>query len=137
MRAAVYRRYGLPSCVHIEDTSPPVPEIDQLLVRVFASTVNRTDCGVLSGKPRLVRLFSGLRRPRAMILGCEFAGEVADVGAGVGSFRVGQRVFGYNGVKFGGHAQYLAISETGLVAEIPPGLSYAEAAPIVDVLFLQ
>ncbi|MBG6213841.1 NADPH:quinone reductase-like Zn-dependent oxidoreductase [Cryobacterium sp. CAN_C3] len=132
MRAAVYRHYGPPSFVHVEDASRPVPETGELLVRVFASTVNRTDCGFLSGKPRLVRLFSGLLAPRATILGCEFAGEVADIGAGVGSFTVGQRVFGYNGVKFGGHAQYLTISETGLVAELPPRLSYDEAAPIVE-----
>ncbi|TFD65383.1 NAD(P)-dependent alcohol dehydrogenase [Cryobacterium ruanii] len=132
MRAAVYRRYGPPSFVHVEDASPPTPRAGELLVRVFASTVNRTDCGFLSGKPRLVRLFSGLRAPRATILGCEFAGEVAAVGSGVRSFTVGQRVFGYDAVKFGGHADYLAIAETGLVAEIPAGLSYDEAAPIVE-----
>lgn len=132
MRAAVYRHYGPPSFVHVEDALSPVPGAGELLVRVFASTVNRTDCGFLSGKPRLVRLFSGLRAPRVTILGCEFAGNVAAVGAGVRSFTVGQRVFGYNGVKFGGHAEYLTIAETDLVAEIPAGLSYDEAAPIVE-----
>ncbi|TFB68010.1 NAD(P)-dependent alcohol dehydrogenase [Cryobacterium sp. Hz9] len=132
MKAAVYRRYGPPNVIRVEDASAPVPDGDELLVRVFASTVNRTDCGFLSGKPRLVRLFSGLRVPRATILGCEFAGEVAGVGAGVTAFVVGQRVFGYNGVKFGGHAEYVTIAETGLVAEIPVGLAYAEAAPTIE-----
>ncbi|TFB92305.1 NAD(P)-dependent alcohol dehydrogenase [Cryobacterium sp. TMT1-3] len=132
MRAAVYRHYGPPSFVHVENALSSVPRPGELLVRVYASTVNRTDCGFLSGKPRVVRFFSGLRAPRATILGCEFAGDVAAVGSGVRSFTVGQRVFGYNAVKFGGHAEYLTISETDLVAEIPAGWSYGEAAPIVE-----
>ncbi len=132
MKAAVYRHYGPPSFVHVEEASPPVPNAGDLLVRVFASTVNRTDCGFLSGKPLVVRLFSGLRAPRATILGCEFAGEIMGVGTGVSAFAVGQRVFGYNGVKFGGHAEYLTIAETGLVAEIPAGTSYEQAAPIIE-----
>jgi len=132
MKAAVYRHYGPPSVVTIEDAPAPVAQAGELLVRVIASTVNRTDCGFLSGKPRLVRLFSGMRAPRASILGCEFAGLVEQVGAGVSSFTVGQRVFGYDGVKFGGHAEYRTIAETGLVAEIPATLSFDEAAPIVE-----
>ena len=74
MRAAVYRRYGPPSVVHVESVPMPVPQVDELLVRVIASTVNRTDCGFLSGIPYFVRLLIGLRAPRATILGCEFAG---------------------------------------------------------------
>ncbi|WP_104134648.1 NAD(P)-dependent alcohol dehydrogenase [Cryobacterium sp. Y62] len=132
MRAVVYRHYGPPGVVEIEDAPVPVAQAGELLVRVVTSTVNRTDCGFLSGKPRVVRLFSGLRVPRATILGCEFAGWVEQVGAGVSSFTVGQRVFGYDGVKFGGHAEYVTIAETGLVAEIPAGLSFEEAAPIVE-----
>ena len=132
MKAAVYRHYGPPSFVHVEDAPAPVPQDGELLVRVFTSTVNRTDCGFLSGKPLVVRLFSGLRAPKATILGCEFAGEIAGVGAGVRSFAVGQRVFGYDGVKFGGHAEYLTIVETGLVAEIPADMAYAEASSIIE-----
>ncbi|WP_104190796.1 NAD(P)-dependent alcohol dehydrogenase [Cryobacterium sp. Y82] len=132
MKAAVYRHYGPPSFVHVENTPQPIPQRDELLVRVFASTVNRTDCGFLSGKPLVVRLFSGLRVPRATILGCEFAGEVAGVGTDVSTFVLGQRVFGYSGVKFGGHAGYLTIAEMGLVAEIPVGIPYVEAAPILE-----
>ncbi|TFD60946.1 NAD(P)-dependent alcohol dehydrogenase [Cryobacterium suzukii] len=132
MKAAVYRHYGPPSVVHVENTPQPIPQPDELLVRVFASTVNRTDCGFLSGKPLVVRLFSGMRAPRATVLGCEFAGEVAGVGADVSTFTVGQRVFGYSGVKFGGHAGYLTVAEMGLVAEIPVGVSYVEASPILE-----
>ena len=132
MRAAIYRRYGTPSVVNVEETPAPVPGKGELLVRVTASTVNRTDCGFLSGKPRIVRLFSGLRAPRATVLGCEFAGEVTGIGADVRAFAVGQRVFGYNSVKFGGHADFLTIAETDLVAEIPAGMTCAQAAPIVE-----
>ncbi len=132
MKAAVYRQYGPPSFVHVETTPQPIPQRNELLVRVFTSTVNRTDCGFLSGKPRVVRLFSGLRKPRATILGCEFAGEVAGVGADVSAFAVGQRVFGYSGVKFGGHAGYLTVAATGMVVEIPGDVSYVEASPILE-----
>ena len=130
MRAAVYRRYGPPSVVHVESVPMPVPQVDELLVRVIASTVNRTDCGFLSEIPYFVRLLIGLRAPQRAtrealrkFLDCEFAGLVEQVGAGVTSFTVGQRVFGYNGVKFGGHAEYLTIAEGGLVAEIPASMS--------------
>lgn len=132
MRASVNRQYGEPSVLQIIEAPVPEPAPGEMLVRVVASTVNRTDCGFLSGKPRFVRLFIGLWGPRATTLGCEFAGEVVGVGADVREFSVGQRVFGYNGVKFGGHAEFLIIAETGLVAEIPAGLAYADAAPIVE-----
>jgi NADPH:quinone reductase-like Zn-dependent oxidoreductase len=132
MKAAVYRKYGPPGVLQVEDVPAPTPKPNELLVRVFASTVNRTDCGFLSGKPRLVRLFSGLRAPRATILGCEFAGIVEEVGAGVTSFTIGQRVFGYNAARFGGHAEFLTITETHLVAEMPASLTFDQAAPIVE-----
>jgi NADPH:quinone reductase-like Zn-dependent oxidoreductase len=99
---------------------------------VFATSVNRTDCGFLTGEPKFVRLLIGLTKPRQRILGCEFAGTVEAVGDDVTSFEVGQKVFGYDGAHFGGHAEYLTIRESGLVALMPAGLSYEEAAPITE-----
>jgi NADPH:quinone reductase-like Zn-dependent oxidoreductase len=129
MRAAVRKRYGAPDVVHLTEVEPPTPAADDLLVRVRATTVNRTDCGYRAGRPFIVRLFSGLRGPKVSILGNEFAGEIEAVGTRVSSFAVGDRVFGYNEGPFGAHAQYLTIPEHASVATMPANLTFEEAAP--------
>ncbi|KGJ71691.1 NADPH:quinone oxidoreductase [Cryobacterium roopkundense] len=129
MRAAAHTRYGPPSVLRLVETPTPVPRDDELLVTVFASTANRTDEGFLRGSPRIVRLFSGLTKPKKQILGNEFAGRVEAIGATVSTFRVGDRVFGYDGANFGGHAEAKTVRERGLVAVIPANMSYEEAAP--------
>jgi NADPH:quinone reductase-like Zn-dependent oxidoreductase len=125
----VHTSYGPPDVVRISEVEKAVPKDNELLVRVHATTVNRTDCGLRAAKPFFVRLFTGLTRPRVTILGNEFAGEVEAVGRGVRSFEVGDRVFGFNGSTLGGHAEYLVTPEGGLVATIPGGLTFEEAAP--------
>jgi len=75
MRAVVHERYGPPDVLHVELVARPSPGPDQLLVKVHACTVNRTDCGFRSAKPFIVRFFSGLVRPKKRILGTEFAGS--------------------------------------------------------------
>jgi NADPH:quinone reductase-like Zn-dependent oxidoreductase len=129
MKAAVRDRYGRPEVVRVAEVEKPAPEDDELLVKVHATTVNRTDCGVRAAKPFLYRLFVGLRRPRLTVLGCEFAGEVEAVGSGVSSFRPGDKVFGFSPNRFGAHAEYLVVPERGSVATVPAGLSYEQAAP--------
>ena len=95
MKAAVRDRYGRPEVVRVDEVDKPAPEDDELLVKVHATTVNRTDCGARAAKPFFYRLFIGLRRPRLTVLGCEFAGEVEAVGSGVTLFRAGDKVFGF------------------------------------------
>jgi NADPH:quinone reductase-like Zn-dependent oxidoreductase len=129
MRAAVRTSYGPPAVVRVTEVAKPAARDGEVLVRVHATTVNRTDCGVRAARPFFYRLFIGLLRPRATVLGTEFAGEVEAVGAGVTSFEVGDRVFGFEGARFGAHAEYLAMPETGLLATIPADLSYEQAAP--------
>jgi NADPH:quinone reductase-like Zn-dependent oxidoreductase len=129
MRAAVRDRYGPPEVVWVGESGKPAPEDGELLVKVHATTVNRTDCGVRAAKPFIYRFFVGLRRPRLTVLGNEFAGEVEAVGGGVGSFRPGDRVFGFSPNRFGAHAEYLVVPEHGSVATMPANLSYEEAAP--------
>jgi NADPH:quinone reductase-like Zn-dependent oxidoreductase len=129
MKAAVHTRYGPPDVVRVSEVEQPAPKDNELLVRVHATTVNRTDCGLRAAEPFFVRLFTGLTRPRVTVLGNEFAGEVEAVGRGVTSFEVGDRVFGFNGSTLGGHAEYLVTPEGGLVATIPGGLTFEEAAP--------
>ncbi|MGH3101874.1 MAG: NAD(P)-dependent alcohol dehydrogenase, partial [Thermoleophilia bacterium] len=128
-RAAVRSRYGPPDVVRVVEVEKPAAKDNEVLVRVHATTVNRTDCGLRAAKPFIYRFFLGLRRPRLTVLGNEFAGQVEAVGTGVRSFAVGDRVFGFSGTTFGAHAEYLALPEDGLLATIPEGLTFEEAAP--------
>jgi NADPH:quinone reductase-like Zn-dependent oxidoreductase len=132
MKAAVHTRYGPPEVVQITEAEMPTVKDNEVLVKVHATTVNRTDCGYRAAKPFIVRFFSGLIRPRVMILGNEFAGKVEAVGSGVRSFKVGDKVFGYNEGAFGAHAEYMSIPEDGSLATMPQGLTYAEAAPSTE-----
>lgn len=129
MKAAVRSRYGPPSIVRIAEVPAPVPGAAEILIKVHATTVNRTDCGYRSGTPFILR-FSPARR--STILGTEFAGTVTDVGADVTSFTVGDRVFGYNEGPFGCHAQYLTIRASASVATIPSDVSFESAAAATE-----
>jgi NADPH:quinone reductase-like Zn-dependent oxidoreductase len=132
MRAAVRTSYGPPDVVRIEHVDKPAVRDNEVLVKVHATTVNRTDCGFRAGRPFFVRALTGLPRPRVRILGTEFAGTVEAVGRGVTSFQVGDRVFGFKGLPFGAHAEYLAIPQDGLLATLPAHLSFEEAAPSTE-----
>jgi NADPH:quinone reductase-like Zn-dependent oxidoreductase len=129
MRAAVRTRYGPPDVVRVVEVEKPAAKVNEVLVRVHATTVNRTDCGLRAAKPFIYRFFLGLRRPRLTVLGNEFAGQVEAVGTGVRSFEVGDRVFGFNDRSFGAHAEYMTMPEDGLLATMPANLTYEEAAP--------
>jgi NADPH:quinone reductase-like Zn-dependent oxidoreductase len=132
MKAAVHIRYGPPDVVRIAEVDRPTTKGHEVLVKVHATTVNRTDCGFRAAKPFFVRVFSGLLRPKATILGCEFAGVVEAVGSGVTSFEVGERVFGFSEWRFGGHAEYLSMPDDGSLATIPATVTYEEAAPSTE-----
>jgi NADPH:quinone reductase-like Zn-dependent oxidoreductase len=132
MKAAVHTSYGPPNVVRIAEVEKPTAKDNQVLVKVHATTVNRTDSGLRAAKPFVNRLFTGLTRPRVTVLGNEFAGEVEAVGSGVTSFEVGDRVFGYNGTRFGAHAEYLAMPEDGSLATMPANLTFEEAAPSTE-----
>jgi NADPH:quinone reductase-like Zn-dependent oxidoreductase len=129
MKAAVHTSYGPPDVVRIAEVEKPAPKHNELLVRVHATTVNRTDCGFRAARPFFVRLLTGVIRPRVTVLGTEFAGAVEGVGPGVTSFAAGDRVFGFKGVPFGAHAEYLTIPADGLVATMPASVTFEEAAP--------
>ena len=128
MRAAVYTKYGGPDVVRVTDVEPPRPGPHDLLVRVHATTVNRTDCAFRAGAPTFARVFYGIRGPKATILGREFAGTVDEVGASVAGFAVGDRVFGYTEGPFGAHAELLVVAENASVARVPSGIAFEQAA---------
>jgi len=132
MKAAVYTRYGPPEVVTIAERPIPRPAPGQVLVKVYAATVNRTDCGFRSAVYVISRLFSGLFRPKFQVLGNEFAGVVEAVGDAGSPYQPGDRVFGYNDTSFGAHAEYMLMPANGAMALIPEGLSFAQAAPICE-----
>jgi NADPH:quinone reductase-like Zn-dependent oxidoreductase len=139
MRAVVYDRYGPPEVLRIDEVERPAPKADEVLVKIHATTVNRLDVHTREanqgGGPAVMllsRLVSGLRRPRQPILGSEFAGEVAAVGAAVREFAVGDQVFGNSGLGFGAHSEFLCIRESGRITHMPAGVSFEQAAAVSD-----
>jgi NADPH:quinone reductase-like Zn-dependent oxidoreductase len=133
MRAVVYDRYGPPDVQRLEDVERPVPKEDEVLVKIHATTVTRTDCGLRGAKPFITRFFTGLRRPKQRIGGSELAGEVEAVGAAVSEFAVGDPVFGTTpAFRFGTHAEYICMRESDPLAHKPAGVSYEEAAAVCD-----
>ena len=126
MKAAIYTRYGPPEVVSVTDTATPVPGPEEVLINIRASTVNRTDCAFRSAGHFVNRLWSGLRKPRIQILGNEFAGDIVAVGAKVTAFRTGDRVFGYDDSRFGGHAEYKTMPASGTLTTIPEHLDYED-----------
>ncbi len=132
MRAARRERYGSPDVIRVEDVAVPTPAGDELLVRVHAATVSRTDCALLSAQPFFMRLLTGLRRPKILTLGTDFTGRVEAVGARVSNFQVGDKVWGINDLGARSHAEYLVISENDSVASMPTGLSFEGAAACIE-----
>ena len=133
MRAVVFDSYGPPDVQRIEEVAQPVPNDDEVLVKVRAATVTRTDTGVRAAKPAIIRLFFGLRRPKQRILGTELAGEIEAVGSAVTKFAVGDHVFGSTSAfQSGAHAEYIAIRESGPLAHMPAGMAFEEAAAVTD-----
>lgn len=132
MKAAVYFQYGPPEVVTIAEIPQPIPKSNELLIKVFSSTVTRTDSGFRSAEYFVSRFFSGLLRPKFPVLGCEFAGVVEETGSSVTLFEKGDRVFGFNDQKFGGHAEFLTLAETDAIDIIPDELSFDEAAALTE-----
>jgi NADPH:quinone reductase-like Zn-dependent oxidoreductase len=133
MRAVVIDRYGPPEVQRLEEVEKPIPNADEVLIKIRATTVTRTDSGVRAAKPFFIRLFFGLRRPKQRILGTELAGEVEAVGAGVTQFAVSDHVFGSTAAfRTGAHAEYVCIPENGPLAHKPAGMSFEDAAAVTD-----
>jgi NADPH:quinone reductase-like Zn-dependent oxidoreductase len=129
MKAVVAHTYGPPEVLRIEEVARPVPKEKEVLVRVHATTVTRSDCGFRGASPFFSRLFTGLRRPKQPIVGMELAGVVEGVGSAITEFAVGDEVFG---LRSGANAEYVCVREAGALAHKPEGLSFEEAAALSD-----
>jgi NADPH:quinone reductase-like Zn-dependent oxidoreductase len=130
MRAVVYDRYGPPEVQRLAEVDRPMPDDDELLVRVHATSVTRTDAGLRSAEIFISRFVTGVMRPCEHILGMEFSGTVENIGAAVSQFAPGDEVFGI--VPSCAHAEFLTVPESGAVAPKPPNLSWVEAAGVCD-----
>ena len=130
MKAVVFDRYGPPDVLRVEEIERPKPKDDEVLVKVRATTVNRTDCGFRAAEPFFSRFFTGLLRPKYRTPGMELAGEVVAVGGAVRRFAVGDEVFGLRGN--GANAEYVCVRESGALAHKPAAMSFDEAAAVSD-----
>ena len=141
MKAIVWSKYGSPEGLQLKEVEKPVPDDDEILIKVHATTVTAGDCEMRRLKLPLmlsfpVRLYAGLQRPkRISVLGQELAGEVTEVGARVKSYKKGDQVFGTTGFGFGAYAEYICLPEDpddaqGTLAAKPTNLTYEEAAAV-------
>lgn len=132
MKAVVYTKYGPPEVAKLTEVTRPFPKDNEVLIKVYSSTVNRTDAGFRSAEYFISRFWSGLFRPKYQILGCEFAGIIEEIGKSVTTFRKGDKVFGYNDKTCGGHGEYLTIAETDAVTIMPENFNFDEAAALTE-----
>jgi NADPH:quinone reductase-like Zn-dependent oxidoreductase len=136
MKAAVYRRYGSPHVVSVDEVPTPVPRDDEVLVRIHAATLGVVDSLARRGAPFYARSHFGLRRPRFAVLGSDFAGQIEAAGPAVTRLAVGDQVFGAMAPRFGAHAEYACLSEQAALALKPANVTYAEAAALADTTAL-
>jgi len=132
MRAIIHTEYGPPEVVTLKEVDKPAPKDNEVLIKVYATTVNRTDCGFRSAEYFISRFFSGLFKPKNKTLGNEFAGVIEAIGKDVTLFTIGDKVFGYNDKTFGAHAEYMTMAENEAITTMPSNLAYEEAAPITE-----
>lgn len=132
MKAVIYERYGPPEVVQIKEVEKPVPKDNEILIKVFATTVSATDCVFRKGEPKFSRLFTGLTKPKNQILGSEFAGKIEETGNNVKTFKVGEKLFGTT-PGYGSYAEYICLPEDkSTLAKMPANKSFEEAISCCD-----
>lgn len=136
MKAFVNTEYGSVDVLELKEIAKPIPNDNDVLVKIIATTVNRTDTGIRRAEYFIARFFTGFLRPKMHVLGSEFSGEVAEMGNNVKNFKVGDAVFGISTEKFGAHAEFISISEDDTIAHKPTNLTYEEATCILEGPYL-
>ena len=131
MKALVYTKYGSPDVLQLKEVDKPAPKDNEALIKVHAATVNRTDCATIRAKPFFMRIVTGLFKPKKNIPGTEFAGDIEATGKNVSSLKVGDKVFGFDDMGSGSHAQYMVIKEDNVVT-MPDKITYEQAAASIE-----
>lgn len=132
MRALIHEKYGTAEVLELREVEKPTPKANEVLVKVYAATVNRTDCANLKGKPFIMQLMLGIGKPKNQFSGTDFAGTIETVGNNVSKFKKGEKVFGFDDGILNSHAEYLVISEKNAFAAIPEGISFQQAAASIE-----
>lgn len=134
MKAVVYKKYGSPDVFEASDVEKPTPEANEVLIRVYATTVTSADCMMRRGDTFLSRILLGLFSPanKYQILGTEFSGTIEAIGTKVKKFKPGDEVFAFRGFGTGCYAGYKCMNENGSLALKPVNMGFAEAASVVD-----
>lgn len=131
MKASIRRKYGSPNQIKVESIDKPIPKDHEVLIKVYATTVNRTDCANLTAKPFIMRFVLGLFKPRKTILGTDFAGKVESTGENVKSFSTGDKVFGFIDTGAQSQATYIITKVENLFL-IPEKIDYKQAAASLE-----
>jgi NADPH2:quinone reductase len=134
MKAIIYKKYGSPNVFEPSDVEKPTPEANEVLIRVYATTVSTADCMMRRGDTFLSRILLGLLRPKKkyQILGTEFSGKIEATGSKVKKFKPGDEVYAFRGFGTGCYAEYKCMSENGSIALKPQNMTFIEAASVVD-----
>ncbi len=127
MKAVTRSHYGSPEVLSIKEIDKPSVGDEEILVKVHCTTVNRTDCSNLTGKPYVVRFFTGITGPMKTVPGTDFAGEVVAVGKEVNNFKPGDRVFGFDDNGLSSMAEFMNVSVKKAVRHIPNDISFQDA----------
>ncbi len=134
MKAVVYFKYGSPEVLQISEVEKPSPKHNEVLIRVHTAEVTKADCEMRRFNFPVkwfwlpLRLALGVIKPRRNVLGAYFAGEIAETGKNVSKFKVGDRLFGTTGLRFGAHGEYITLPEDQTLSLIPDNISFEQAA---------
>jgi len=141
MKAVICTKYGAPEVLQIREVEKPIPKSNEVLIKIYATTVHIGDTKIRSFKPGMgffldllvkpmMRVMIGFRGPRKKILGMELAGKIETIGKNVTLFKQGDQIFASTELRFGTYAQYICLPENGLIAPLPTNTTYEEATPV-------